>query len=160
MAPEASATAQPPVGEEQSEEQSLGSRLAALGRSLGEREADHRGELDAARSCAESLRADIALALSKFHAAAAEAGAPHLQVELSDVRLDDKHLRAVEFDLVRGCHKAVIVAKCRGELTLVGPFRKGKAEGPCHSFPIDARQEIQHALASFLERFLEEAATP
>ena len=153
-APEAPATAQPPAGEE------LGSRLAALGRTLGEREADHRGELDAARSCAESLRADIALALSKFHAAAAEAGAPHLQVELSDVRLDDKHLRAVEFDLVRGRYKAIIVAKSRGELTLVGPFHEGKAEGPCRSFPVDARLEIEQALASFLERFLEEAATP
>ncbi len=114
QAPEADATQQPPAGEERSEAGALGARLAALGRSLGEREADHRGELDAARSCAESLRADVALALSQFHAAAAEAGAPHLQVELSDVRVDDKHLRAVEFDLVRGCHKAVIVAKGRG----------------------------------------------
>ena len=155
MPPEAPATQQ-----EQSEPGALGARLAALGRSLGEREADHRGELDAARSCAESLHADIALALSRFHAAAAEAGAPHLQVELSDVRVDDKHLRALEFNLVRGCHKAVIVAKSRGELTHVGPFRKGKAEGPCHSFPSDARLEIEQALASFLERFLEEAATP
>ena len=140
--------------------QNLSARLAALGRSLGEREADHRGELDAARSCAEALRADVALALSQFHCAAAEAGAPHLQVELSDVRLDDKHLRAVEFDLVRGRHKAIIVAKSRGQLTLVGPFHVGKAEGPCRSFPLDARPEIEQALASFLERFLEEAATP
>ena len=153
MPPEAPATQQ-----EQSE--ALGARLAALGRSLGEREADHRGQLDAARSCAESLHADVALALSRFHAAAAEAGAPHLQIELSDVRLDDKHLRAVEFDLVRGRHKAIIVAKSRGELTLVGPFHEGKAEGPCHSFPSDARPEIEQALASFLERFLKEAATP
>lgn len=152
QAPEAPATQQ-----EQSE---LGARLAALGRSLGEREADHRGQLDAARSCAESLHADVALALSRFHAAAAEAGAPHLQIELSEVRLDDKHLRAVEFDLVRGRHKAIIVAKSRGELTLVGPFHEGKAEGPCHSFPSDARPEIEQALASFLERFLKEAATP
>ena len=155
MPPEAPATQQ-----EQSEAGALGSRLAALGRSLGEREADHRGQLDAARSCAESLHADVALALSRFHAAAAEAGAPHLQIELSEVRLDDKHLRAIEFDLVRGRHKAIIVAKSRGELTLVGPFHEGKAEGPCHSFPSDARPEIEQALASFLERFLKEAATP
>ena len=138
----------------------LGARLAALGRSLGEREAGHRRELDAARACAESLRAEVAQALEHFHAAAAEAGASHLKIELSEIRLDDKHLRAVEFDLLRGRHKAIVVAKSRGDLTLVGPFHVGKAEGPCRSFPFEARQEIEQALASFLERFLEEAATP
>lgn len=138
----------------------LGARLAALGRSLGEREAGYREELDAARACAASLREDVGEALARFHAAATEAGAPHLQVELSELRLDDKHLRAYEFDLLRGRHKAIIVAKSRGELTLVGPFHVGKAEGPCRSFPFDARHEIERALSSFLERFLEEAATP
>jgi hypothetical protein len=139
---------------------SLGARLAALGRSLGEREAGHRAELDAAKDCAERLRADVAEAIEGFHAAAAAAGAPHLQIEISDIRLDDKHLRAVEFDLSRGRHKAIIVAKSRGELTLVGPFHVGKAEGPCRSFPFAARPDIEGALASFLEHFLEEAATP
>ena len=76
------------------------------------------------------------------------------------MRVDDKHLRAVEFDLVRGRHKAIVTAKSRGEITLVGPFRIGKEEGPCLSFPFDAKDEIRSALASFLERFLEEAATP
>lgn len=138
----------------------LGARLAALGRSLGAREASHSGELERARACAEELRADVARALDQFHAAAHEAGAPHLTVSLSDIRLDDKHLRAVEFDLTRGRHKAIVVAKSRGELTLVGPFHVGKPEGPCRSFPFDARPEIEEALAAFLERFLEEAATP
>jgi len=138
----------------------LGARLAALGRVLGEREAAHRRELEAARACAESVHGAVAEALARFHEAAAGAGAPHLKVELSDIRLDDKHLRAVEFDLVRGRHKAIVVAKSRGELTLVGPFHVGKAEGPCRSFPFDARPEIEQALAGFLERFLEEAATP
>ncbi|MGH0029740.1 MAG: hypothetical protein ACQGVC_08110 [Myxococcota bacterium] len=138
----------------------LGPRLAALGRSLGEREAGHREELAAARACAERLRGDVAAALEQFHAAAEAAGAPHLRVELSEIRLDDKHLRAVEFDLVRGRHKAIVVAKSRGELTLVGPFHTGKPEGPCRSFPFDARPEIEQALGTFLESFLEEAATP
>lgn len=138
----------------------LSTRLAALGRTLGAREAAHRAELDAARSCAEKVREDVAKALEHFHAAVVEAGAPHLRVALSEIRLDDKHLRAVEFDLVRGRHKAIVVAKSRGELTLVGPFRVGKPEGPCRSFPFDARPEIEQALATFLESFLEEAATP
>jgi len=124
------------------------------------REAEHRAGLDAARACAESLRAQIAAALERFHRAAAEAGAPHLRVDLSEIRPDDKHLRAVEFELGRGRHKAIVTAKSRGEVTLVGPFRSGKNEGPCLTFPLDAGEELAAALGAFLARFLEEAATP
>jgi hypothetical protein len=138
----------------------LAARLAALGQRLGEREAPHATGLKEARREAEALRAHVAGALDRFHAAAASAGAPHLQVALGAVRVDDKHVRAVEFDLVRGRHKAIVVAKSKGEVTLVGPFRAGKEEGPCLSFPFGARDEISRALATFLERFLEEAATP
>jgi len=141
-------------------ETDLGSRLEALGRTLGVREAEHRASLDAARACAESLRAQISAALERFHRAAAEAGAPHLQVALSEIRPDDKHLRAVEFDLSRGRHKAIVTAKSRGDVTLVGPFRSGKNEGPCLTFPLDAGDELADALGAFLVRFLEEAATP
>ena len=138
----------------------LGERLEALGRTLGAREAEHRAGLDQARACAEKLHSEVAAALERFHRAAAAAGAPHLRIELSDTRVDDKHLRSVEFDLQRGRHKAIVTAKGRGEVTLVGPFRTGKTEGPCLSFPIDAEAELRAALVSFLERFLEEAATP
>jgi hypothetical protein len=138
----------------------LGERLAALGRRLGERESEHARALVQARSEAEQLRAEVAAALERFHLAAAAQGAPHLRVALGEVRVDDKHLRAVEFDLIRGRHKAVITAKGRGEVTLVGPFRIGKEEGPCLTFPFAARDEIRGALGAFLERFLEEAATP
>jgi hypothetical protein len=149
--------AQPPVQDAPGD---LASRLAEIGRNLGRREAEHGEALERARRCAEGLRGEIAAALEGFHEAAASAGSPHLRVTLGDIRLDDKHLRAVEFDLSRGRHKAIVVAKSRGELTLVGPFKVGKAEGPCLSFPFDARDEIQRALGTFLERFLEEAATP
>jgi hypothetical protein len=138
----------------------LGERLAALGRRIGQREAEHARALATARSEAERLRAEVANALARFHAAAAEQGAAHLHIDLGEVRADDKHLRAIEFDLVRGRHKAIVTAKSRGEVTLVGPFRIGKEEGPCLSFPFAARDEIQAALGTFLERFLEEAATP
>ena len=138
----------------------LGSRLEALGRQLGGREAAHRAALAEARALAEELHARVAAALGRFHRAAAAAGAPHLRVEQSPIRTDDKHLRAVEFDLSRGRHRAVVTARSRGEVTLVGPFHSGKAEGPCLSFPFDARAELDAALADFLERFLEEAAAP
>jgi hypothetical protein len=138
----------------------LGRRLEELGRALGEREAAHAEGLATARACAEKLRAEIEAPLERFHRAAAGAGAPHLHVALSEIRIDDKHLRAVEFNLCRGRHKAVVTVKSRGEVTLVGPFRIGKDEGPCLSFPVTAAEELRQALASFLERFLEEAAAP
>ncbi|MEN8182314.1 MAG: hypothetical protein ABFS46_07245, partial [Myxococcota bacterium] len=62
--------------------------------------------------------------------------------------------------LRRGRHQAIVTVKSRGEVTLVGPFRSGKTEGPCRSFPYDAEEELHKALGDFLERFLEEAATP
>ncbi len=138
----------------------LGSLLESVGRSLGEREAGHREGLEQARVQAEKLRALVADAMERFQAAAAAAGAPHLRIQVSPVRIDEKHLRSVEFELQRGRHKAIVTAKSRGEVTLVGPFRVGKVEGPCLSFPFDAQDELSGALAGFLERFAEEAATP
>jgi len=138
----------------------LTARLGTLGRELGEREAEHAEGLERARKCIEELRVEVAAALEEFHHAAAAAGAAHLRIELSPVRVDDKHLRSIEFELWRGRHRAIVTAKSRGDITFVGPFRSGKTEGPCKSFPIDAREEVSGAVVSFLESFLEEAATP
>lgn len=138
----------------------FGTRLEALGRELGEREVEHAAGLGRARASADALREQVCAALERFHAAAASAGAPHLRIEVSPVRVDDKHLRAVEFDLMRGRHRAIVVAKARGDVTLVGPFHSGKEEGPCRSFPSDSQAELKEGLASFLERFAQDAATP
>lgn len=138
----------------------LAERMAVLGRVLGEREADHGAAMAEARRCADRLRGEVGRALEVFHSAAHAAGAEHFEVVVSPLRIDDKHLRAVQFDLSRGRHRAIVTAKSRGDLTLVGPFRDGHAEGPCKSFPFDAQDEIQRALADFLESFLEAAATP
>jgi hypothetical protein len=127
---------------------------------LREGEAEHAAALEAARVRASSLREAVALGLAGFREGAAAAGAPHLDVELSELRLDDKHVRSVEFDLWRGRYRAIVTVKSRGDVTLVGPFHAGKTEGPCKSFPFDAEDEIQNALAEFLERFLTEAVTP
>lgn len=138
----------------------LGDRLAAAGRTIGEREAAHAGALDEARKRAETLHALVVGAVEAFHGAAARAGAPHLRIEVGPVHLDDKHVRAVEFTVQRGRHVALVIVKARGDVTLVGPFRTGKSEGPCRTFAWDAEAEIEVALGDFLERFLEEAATP
>lgn len=143
-----------------SEVEQLSDRLARVGRELGARESEHASDLEQARSVAHSLHGAVAASLQVFHEAAGQAGAPHLRVELAPPRTDEKHLRSVQFELQRGRHRAIVTVKSRGEVTLVGPFRAGKTEGPCKSFPLGAHAEIDAALGGFLERFLEEAATP
>jgi hypothetical protein len=138
----------------------LAQRLARLGDELGSRESEHALGLKHARASLEQVRAAVERALSQFHRAASQAGAPHLRAEVSEIRTDDKHLRAIEFEVTRGRHVAIVTAKSRGEITFVGPFRRGKTEGPCLTFPLDAADEIGQALGDFLERFLRDAATP
>jgi hypothetical protein len=138
----------------------LRDRLAAAGRTIGERESAHEAALGEAHQRAEALRAQVAEAVEAFHAAAARAGSPHLRLAVGPVHLDDKHVRAVEFAVERGRHVALVIVKARGDVTLVGPFRTGKTEGPCRTFAWDAEAEIEAALGDFLERFLEEATTP
>jgi hypothetical protein len=134
-------------------------RLAELGRRLAAREEQNGPVLEAARACADSLHARVRAALEHYHGAVLP-GAPQLAIELSAPRTDDKHLHAVEFELCRGRHRAVVTVKSRGEVTLVGPFRLGKTEGPCRSFPLDARDEIESALGDFLCDFIEAAVAP
>jgi hypothetical protein len=138
----------------------LSERMARLGQELGAREAEHRDAIAEAWRRAQSLRGEVGGALDAFAAAAARAGASQLAVQLGDTRTDDKHLRAVQFDLARGRSRAVVTVKSRGEITLVGPFHVGKAEGPCKSFPYGAEDELRAALGEFLEKFLTEAASP
>src|SRR5262245_55294270 len=139
---------------------SLRERLRQLGREVAAREAEHKTGLDAARQKATSLRAEVAEAVEGWREAVTAAGAPQLAVAVGQVRPDDKHVRAVEFDLTRGRHRAIVTVKARGEVTLVGPFHAGKVEGPCQSFPFSAEAELQEALGEFLERFLTDAASP
>jgi hypothetical protein len=138
----------------------LCSRLATLGRRLGEREAEHCSDIQRARAEAEKIRAQAETALVAFQRAVDAAGAPHLRVALGEVRTDDKHLRSVEFDVTRGQHRAIVICKSKGEVTFVGPFRMGKNEGPCRKLAFEPCAERDAALGDFLQRFLEEAATP
>ena len=85
---------------------------------------------------------------------------PALRIEVSAPRLDDKHVHAVEFNLSRGRHRAIVTTKSKGEITLVGPFKAGKNEGPCRTFPFSEEGELKDALGDFIERFLEEATAP
>lgn len=137
----------------------LNDRIQAIADDVAKREAVHSEAISKARAKAEELHADVDSAISRFNGALAKS-VPYLRVEVSPPRVDDKHLHAVEFDLGRGRHRAVITVKSKGEVTLVGPFRAGKKEGPCRSFSADAGEEIEDALGDFLEHFLQEAASP
>ncbi len=138
----------------------LRDRLASVGEGLAAREREHRVAVEEAWTRAEALRAEIAEGLKGYEEAIAKAGAPQLAVDLGPVRTDEKHVRAVEFELARGRHRALFIVKSRGEITLVGPFRTGKPEGPCQSVAWDSRPDLDTALGGFIEKFLEEAATP
>ncbi len=140
--------------------QELVGRLEEVGRRIGAREAPHGEALQAARDVAEGLRRTVCQAVEGFHTGAGDAGAPHLRVAVGEARLDDKHARAVQFEIARGRCRAIVTVKSRGQVTLVGPFWHGKPEGPCQSFAIDAPDEIGAALGDFLEAFLEEASSP
>lgn len=139
---------------------SLAERMRELGERMGAREREHQRDLEAARKCAEGLHEIVAAGLDAFHGAARRSGAPALAISLGEVRGDEKHLRSIQFDLRRGRYTGIVTVKSRGEVTLVGPFKAGKTEGPCKSFPSDSLAEIEGALADFLESFVEEAATP
>lgn len=137
----------------------LDERLAAVGRLLVERERPHAADLDRAWVCAKALHLRLATALEAFHAEVMPR-APQMALALSEPRVDEKHLRAVQFELERGRHRAIVAVKSRGEVTLVGPFRSGGTEGPCRSFPFVAQADIEAALEDFVLAFVEEAATP
>ncbi len=139
---------------------SLRERLAQVGELLGAREKPYAAAIESAHKRAESLRRLVADALEAYREAILRAGASQLDAQLGPLRTDDKHVRSVEFELTRGHHRAIVTVKSRGEVTLVGPFRAGKDEGPCKTFPFDAEGELHSALADFLAQFLEEAATP
>ena len=138
----------------------LGERLEQLGRELGKRETSLASARAEACARAEELRDQVAIALARCCEAARDSGAPHFELAVSAVRTDDKHLHACQFELSRGRHRAIVTVKSRGEVTLVGPFRAGKAEGPCRSFPLASSDEFEAALLEFLTAFVEDAATP
>ena len=137
----------------------LNERVETLARAIAQREADHAEALDRARAKAEALRALVLPAIETFNRIVAEAF-PDLAVTVTPLRTDDKHAHAIEFDLERGRARAVVTVKSKGQVTLVGPFRTGKDEGPCRRFPFEAEDEIESALVVFVEEFLEAATAP
>lgn len=149
-----------PVSEKSATDGDLRARLSALGAELGAREAGHAKSLDLARKRASDLHAAVTEALDAFHESASAAGAPHLRIEMTEPALDQKHVRAMEFEVRRGRTVGIVTVKSRGDVTLVGPFRRGKNEGPCRSIAAEEEGELRQALVEFLGRVVAEASAP
>lgn len=139
---------------------SLRARLESLGREIGAREAAEAAAVAAAFDVARRLHAAVVDAVAALHASLETAGSPHLRVAVGAPRLDEKHVRAVQFEVTRGRTVALVSVKSRGDVTLVGPFRAGKTEGPCQSVPFADDRAVDEALAAFLARFVDEAFAP
>jgi hypothetical protein len=137
----------------------LNDRIEAIAHEVAKREETHAEGIASANAKAKELHTRVSAAIDLFNKALAET-VPYLRVEITAPRIDDKHLHAIEFDLERGQHRAVITVKSKGEVTLVGPFRDGKKQGPCRSFPFDSGDEIEDALGDFLEHFIQAATSP
>ena len=137
----------------------LNDRIKTIAEDLANRELAQRDAIDSASEKADELHGRVDSAIALFNETLG-GSAPYLRIDVSPTRVDDKHLHAIEFNLERGRHRAVVTVKSKGVVTMVGPFRAGKKEGPCLSFPIAASEDIDDALGDFLERFLEAAATP
>ena len=134
-------------------------RLEALAREIASREAGRGPSRARARRLAERLRVEVERAVARFVRAAAEAGAPHLDlIRVGSIDPDDKSVRAFQLRVTRGRHVAIVVCKDRGEVMLVGPFRQGDAEGPCdpiHLEQADSAAQLEDRLEAMLVRLIQ-----
>ncbi len=133
-------------------------RFAELARELALRDRDLAARLERARARAAALREWAEHALQGFRDVARDAGAAHLaHVEVGPVEPDEKHVDCVQFKVERGRWEITCVAKSAGKVTLVGPYKKGKPEKPCHDHPL-VGGETEQALEDLLVDLLRQAS--
>jgi hypothetical protein len=133
-------------------------RFAELARELAQRDRDLPAGLDAAARGAEALRAHAEACVEVFRAAAIAEGARHLaDLVVGPVAPDEKHVDCVSFGVARGRFQVVCVAKARGAVTLVGPFKRGKTEKPCSDYGLEGA-EVRGALEDLLLRLIRVAS--
>ena len=112
------------------------------------------------RDAARDLRELAWEAIEVLRERAAEIGAPYLgNLEVSAVEPDAKHLDAVQFTVSRGRTELACIAIARGpgKVRLVGPFQRGKQEGPCAELPLRG-PEVEKALEDGIEALVRAAA--
>ena len=135
-------------------------RFRKLAEELAARDPGLAARLREVREAARTLRELAFQAVEAFRERAAELGAPYLgNVEVSGVEPDEKHVDCVQFRVSRGRTELLCIAIAAGEgkVRLVGPFKRGKSEGPCADAPLSG-PEAERALEDRIERLLREAA--
>jgi hypothetical protein len=135
-------------------------RFRKLAEELAARDPGLAARLRDVREAARELRDVAYQAVESFRERAAELGAPYLgNVEVSAVEPDQKHIDCVQFSVARGRTEllCIAIAAAPGKVRLVGPFQRGKTEGPCADAPLRGA-EVENALQDRIERLLREAA--
>ncbi len=129
--------------------------LEDLARRIARGESGRAEERKKALRIVETLHMEAARAIAAFARAAAEAGAPHLDlIAIGPVEPDDKSIRAFQFRLHRGRWEAIVVSKDRAEVMFVGPFKRGGAEEPCHPVHLEEAGSGMPAALEGLESLL------
>ena len=134
-------------------------RFRKLADELAERDPTLAARLRAAREAARLLRDAAFEAVEAFRQRASELGAGYLgNIEVSGVEPDEKHVDAVQFRITRGRLEVICVAVARGEgkMRVVGPFKRGKEEGPCAEAPLRGA-EVESLLEERLAALVREA---
>ena len=130
-------------------------RIEAVALEVAAREAGRGPARERARVLADWLNWQMSALRTRFVAAADTAGAPHLDlIEITPVEPDDKSIRAFQFKIRRGRYEAVVVSKDRDEVMMVGPFTRGKDEGPCNPIHHEGGEPDREFLADHLETLL------
>lgn len=134
-------------------------RFRKLADELAARDPGLAGRLRDVRDAARILRELAFEAVESFRERAAEIGAPYLgHLEVSAVEPDEKHIDCVQFSVSRGRLEllCIAIADGAGKVRLVGPFKRGKQEGPCAEAPLRGA-EVEKALEDRIEQLVREA---
>jgi hypothetical protein len=134
-------------------------RFRKLAEELAARDPGLSQRLRQARDAARALRELAFGAVEAFRQRASEIGAPYLgNLEVSAVEPDEKHVDAVQFRISRGRWEllCVAIARADGKLRVVGPFKRGKEEGPCAEAPLSG-PEVEKLLEERLYALVREA---
>ena len=136
-------------------------RFEALAEDLARQHGALPRWLPGIREAAEALRGQAQACVEAFARRARTLGAEHLaSVVVSPVSPDEKHVDCLQFSVERGRHVLLCIAIANaegGKMRLVGPFKRGKAEGPCGDHPLRGA-ELEQGLEQRLLDLLRQAS--
>jgi len=131
-------------------------RFEKLAHELAERDRELPARLRDATRAAGALREQALEAVEAFRLMASALGAEHLtHLCVTPVEADEKHVDCVSFRVERGRSVllCVAIAGDPGKFRFVGPFRRGKVEGPCADLPLrgaDLEQALEDAVVALI----------